>query len=229
MKRKGKEDDERTYEVKLGADAKFAILPGENPIEFEILRGQLAEELAPDGPLEEDLVLTIAKCIWRKRRYQNLLLAKTIATHFEPKQKEHHEERQALDTFYRAISYAMSFEEVQQSLDQLGACAPHFAAHLLFEYPRGNFRESEEWVRAMQELNERLMLSITLREVAVTPAAITDDVFARELEFEARSDRTIEQTLDRLEKVKAAKRRVSFREAQRFDRSHRSRLVRFEK
>jgi hypothetical protein len=60
-------------------------------------------------------------------------------------------------------------------------------------------------------------------------AILTDDVFARELEFEERIDRTIEQTLDRLEKVKAAKRRVSFLESQRFDRSHPSRLVRFVK
>ena len=66
-------------------------------------------------------------------------------------------------------------------------------------------------------------------DIKQSSAILTDDMFARELEFEARIDKTIEQTLDCLEKAKAAKRRVSFREAQRFSRSHPGRLVRFAK
>ena len=69
---------------KAGMKAKradeFAILPGEDAREFENLFGQLA----PDGPVEEDLVLTLAKCIWRKRRYQRFLAAKVTAAKFDP-------------------------------------------------------------------------------------------------------------------------------------------------
>ena len=73
---------------KAGMKAKradeFAILPGEDAREFENLFGQLASEYAPDGPVEEDLVLTLAKCIWRKRRYQRFLAAKVTAAKFDP-------------------------------------------------------------------------------------------------------------------------------------------------
>ena len=56
-------------------------------------------------------------------------------------------------------------------------------------------------------------------------AVLTDDALARELEFEDRIDRKLEQTLDRLAKVKAAKQGGSFREAQRRSRSHPRRII----
>ena len=59
--------------VKHGAFAKTAILPGEDPREFEELHSALIEEWAPVGPTEEDAVLSIAKGVWRKRRLQKFL------------------------------------------------------------------------------------------------------------------------------------------------------------
>jgi hypothetical protein len=217
-------NDERAYEVKFGADADFTILPSECTLEFEVLRGELAEEHAPDGPLEEDLVLTIAKCIWRKRRrYQSFLSAQVKAVH-DSNYLEHHKEWQALKTFYQAIEGVKGFEEIQQSLDQLPW---HFAGFLNFDCPKTNFREPVEWANAMRKVvREGLMPWVRLGAVGIASTAHKDEVFARELEFEERIDRIIERTLDRLEKVKAAKRQVSFREAQRFGRSHSGRLVR---
>jgi hypothetical protein len=61
------------HAVKHGAFAKTAILPGEDPIEFEELHSALIEEWAPVGPTEEDAVLSIAKGVWRKRRLQKFL------------------------------------------------------------------------------------------------------------------------------------------------------------
>jgi hypothetical protein len=90
-------------------------------------------------------------------------------------------------------------------------------------------------IKALQEEVQKVLIPAATRfgrppdEVLIkqTSAVLTDDAFARELEFEERIDRKLEQTLDRLEKVKAAKRRVSFREVQRFDRSHPDRIVGF--
>jgi hypothetical protein len=223
-KEESKKDEERPYKVKSGAAAEFVILPGENPIEFELLRVDLAEEYAPEGPVEEDLVLTIAKCIWRKRRYQRFLFRRAYAAHFDPKHVEHHCERQALDTFYRAIDGATVSEEIQQALDKLPRL---YADYLNLECPRDNFRKPVEWVEAMQEVvREALLPGVRLFALGISSSVITDDVFARELEFEERIDRTLEKTLDRLEKVKATKGRVSFREAQRLSRSNPGRLVR---
>ena len=217
-------EDPRAYEVKFGAETEFAILPGENPLEFEMLRGRLAEELSPDGPLEEDQVLTVAKCIWRKQRYQRFLAARVMAAKFDPGH-EAYDEAMALNGFYHAIDGSTHFGEVRQSLDQLGG---HFADHLNAKCPRPEFRTLEDWVKAMQEEVLKVLLPAAARfgrppdEVLVkhSSAVLTDDVLAGELESEERNDRMIEQSLTRLEKIKKSKQQTSFREAQRFGRTH---------
>jgi len=209
-------EDPRAYEVKFGAETEFAILPGENPLEFEMLRGRLAEELSPDGPLEEDQVLTVAKCIWRKQRYQRFLAARVMAAKFDPGH-EAYDEAMALNGFYHAIDGATHFGEVRQSLDQLGG---HFADHLNAKCPRREFRTAEDWFKAMQkEFQKRLPPAAT--RFADPPTILTDDVLARELEFEEWIDKIIAQALTRLEKIKKSKQQTSFREAQRLRRARR--------
>ena len=218
-------EDPRAYEVKFGAETEFAILPGENPLEFEMLRGRLAEELSPDGPLEEDQVLTVAKCIWRKQRYQRFLAARVMAAKFDPGH-EAYDEAMALNGFYHAINGATHFGEVRQSLDQLGG---HFADHLDAKCPREKFQTLEDWVKAMQEEVQKVLLPAATRfgdppdEVLIqqSSAILTDDVFARELGFEERIDRKLEQARAELEKIKKSKQQTSFREAQRLRRARR--------
>jgi hypothetical protein len=53
--------------LKHGAYSTMGLLPGESPAEFEKLRKSLFDELAPQGPLEEDTVSTIARLLWRKQ------------------------------------------------------------------------------------------------------------------------------------------------------------------
>src|SRR5262249_43397455 len=71
------------HAVKHGAFAKTAILPGEDPREFEELHSALIEEWAPVGPTEEDAVLSIAKGVWRNRRLQKFLQAKMEMCRFD--------------------------------------------------------------------------------------------------------------------------------------------------
>lgn len=52
---------------KHGGYSALGLLPGESPAEFEQLHKDLAEELAPRGPLEEDIVSTLARLLWRKQ------------------------------------------------------------------------------------------------------------------------------------------------------------------
>jgi hypothetical protein len=59
--------------LKHGAYSSTAILPGENPAEFEELYQALIAELAPTGALEEDIVANIARLVWRKRNLATLL------------------------------------------------------------------------------------------------------------------------------------------------------------
>jgi hypothetical protein len=49
----------------------FMVLPHENGDEFDLLHQRLIEEWKPVGALEEDTVLTLANCIWLKRRVEH--------------------------------------------------------------------------------------------------------------------------------------------------------------
>jgi hypothetical protein len=219
----------RADKVKYRPDTEFAILPGEDPREFESLFGQLASEHAPDGPVERDLVLTLAKCIWRKRRYQRFLEAKVTAAKFDPSH-EGYDGALALTGFHGLIDGAQVVEEIRLCLASLGG---PFAAHLKENCPEEKFGTVEEWVKAMQAEVRTVLLPASTRfgqppdEVLIkhASAVLTDDAFARELEFEDRIDRKLEQTLDRLAKVKAARQGGSFREAQRCSRSRPRRII----
>jgi hypothetical protein len=63
--------------LKHGAYSGMTVLPGEDPAGFRKLQEDLFAEFAPDGPLEEDIVETIARLTWRK---QNLLTYGMAAT-----------------------------------------------------------------------------------------------------------------------------------------------------
>jgi hypothetical protein len=218
-------EDRRADAAEFVTKTEFVILPGEDPLEFEILHARVAEELLPDGPVEEDLVLTITKCLWRKLRYQRFLAARVVAAKFEPSHMAY-DEAMALNAFFHAIDGATHFGEVWQSLNRLGG---HFADHLDANCPRRKFGTPEDWVKAMQEEVQKVLLPAATRfadppdEVLIeqSSAILTDDVFARELEFEELNNRMLEQALTRLQKIKKSKQQTSFREAQRLRRARR--------
>jgi hypothetical protein len=53
--------------LKHGGYAATALLPGEDFAEFEELHDRLIADFVPTGPLEEDIVATIARLMWRKQ------------------------------------------------------------------------------------------------------------------------------------------------------------------
>src|SRR5438270_13176167 len=63
---------DRPAHLKHGAWAQAVVLPGEDPHEFDHLQRGLIREWRPCGPAEQDAVLTLAKCMWRKRRVERL-------------------------------------------------------------------------------------------------------------------------------------------------------------
>ncbi len=213
----------RAFGEKFGWEAEFAIFPGENPFEFDTLNRQLAEELTPDGPIQEDLVFTIAKGFWRKRRHQRFSAARALSARLDPSHAAY-DERLALDGFCRVIAGLTQDFAVRQALRTLGG---YFAEYLNTIRPRKNFRNTRAWIAALQKEVEQVLMPWVAGfgtkgsdlEMWATSAILTDDLFARELEFEERIDSAIAQALDRLAKEKAAKPQRSFRDRQRFDRS----------
>jgi hypothetical protein len=61
--------------LKHGVCAGMALLPGEDPEEFEKLHKRLREEFAPVGPLEEEIVANMAHLIWRRQNLSSYRLA----------------------------------------------------------------------------------------------------------------------------------------------------------
>jgi hypothetical protein len=113
---------------------------------------------------------------------------------------------------------AADFGGIRRLLDQLGIA--DFADHLEATCPRGEFRTAEDWFKAMQREFEKDFRPTATR-FRNPPTILTDDVFARELEFEEWIDKIIAQALTRLEKIKKSKQQTSFREAQRLRRARR--------
>ena len=54
--------------LKHGAFSATTILPGEDPTAFKELHQNIIAELAPVGALEDDIVLTITRLVWRKKK-----------------------------------------------------------------------------------------------------------------------------------------------------------------
>ena len=61
--------------VKHGAYSATTVLPGESRAEFEKLHRGLIAELVPSGVLEDDIVMTIARLVWRKQNLATLRIA----------------------------------------------------------------------------------------------------------------------------------------------------------
>src|SRR5471030_2968229 len=61
--------------LKHAGYATTGILPGENPAEFEKLHRDLIAELGPNGALEDDIVATMARLVWRKKNLETFRIA----------------------------------------------------------------------------------------------------------------------------------------------------------
>jgi hypothetical protein len=61
--------------LKHAGYATTGILPGEDPAEFEKLHRDLIAELGPSGALENDIVATMARLVWRKKNLGTFRIA----------------------------------------------------------------------------------------------------------------------------------------------------------
>jgi hypothetical protein len=67
--------------LKHGAYSATAFLPGEDPVAFRELHQKIIAELAPVGALEDDIVGTIARLLWRKENLVTLRIAELAREH----------------------------------------------------------------------------------------------------------------------------------------------------
>jgi hypothetical protein len=67
-------NDPRYNAIKHGAFAKALVILDENKEDFDELHQSCVKELKPSGRMEEEVVLAIAKYLWRKRRIERLFI-----------------------------------------------------------------------------------------------------------------------------------------------------------
>src|SRR5215813_8855466 len=67
--------------LKHGAFSATAILPGEDPAALKELHQKLIAELTPVGALEDHIVWTIARLVWRKKHLATLRIGELALEH----------------------------------------------------------------------------------------------------------------------------------------------------
>jgi hypothetical protein len=202
--------------VKHGAFAETAILPGEDPREFEELHSALIEEWGPVGPTEEDAVLSLAKGMWRKRRLQKFRHAEIEMCRSNP---EHplYNEAQGLRTLLNTIEMDLDLKESRPDLFE--GCiriailsAPSYLGTTLERFcPREKFESVSDWFAML-----RVIISGLLQELERSgedPDLLlhrsakvhTPDVVDHELAVDERIDAMIDRAVKRLVQIKATK------------------------
>jgi hypothetical protein len=53
--------------LKHGVYSTIGVLPGESPAKFKKHQKDVIDEFRPNGPVEHDIVITIARALWRKQ------------------------------------------------------------------------------------------------------------------------------------------------------------------
>jgi hypothetical protein len=205
----------RFYQVNSEDLADFV---GEHPLEFEILRTRLAEAYAPDGLDEESCIYQMAKSLFLKRDLPTRRSRMKGVT-----------EAETLDQFNDLLLANASESKLESALDSLEG---ELIAQLRRGYPRRNYDSTEAWTEALKRVifDEFMGRAIAMRYQEEqqlqepAPGRLVPEMLERELAYEKQLDESYDSALDRLLKIKAAKRKISFREIQRFDRSHPDRL-----
>jgi hypothetical protein len=155
--------------LKHGAYAATALLPGEDPAAFDKLLEGLIAELAPTGALEEDIVSTIARLVWRK---QNLATYRIAAFAHNRLNAITHEKRWQAD--HKLQSQRLEFLSVERS----------------DERAREEVRRAAD-AEAREELGDKY-------ELIEIGAIATLDYSMKELALEDRLDATIDRCMKRL-------------------------------
>jgi hypothetical protein len=202
-----KRSGNRPNALKHGAFAKTAILPGEDPCEFEELHSSLVEEWTPVGPTEEDAVLSIAQGVWRKRRVQKFLEADFTAGRFQPDHVAY-DEALALEFFSDWIEG--SPDEFDRGLVVL---SPRRAEHFRQKFPRQEYQSTSAWVHAVQTEITSVLLPLAegLRDGPMNAMLIRSaqcfsaNLFTLELATDERIDAMIDRAIKRLIQTKAMK------------------------
>ena len=64
--------------LKHGVYSTIGLLPGESPAKFKKHQKDVIDEFRPNGPVEQDIVMTIARALWRKQNLATFQTAQLV-------------------------------------------------------------------------------------------------------------------------------------------------------
>jgi hypothetical protein len=202
--------------LKHGVYSGKAVLPGEDPKEFDALLQSLFDEWQPNGPSEEETVRSLAHCFWRKNRLDIFASIQDAKASFDENWKL------MTPILDEAKKYADKPDELRKRLLEdspdlqravAGLCQV-FDSEMVFrsidilqKRDRAFKTVCDALGLQIQTLLPRLM-PIQQAELASLADIVTPESFEKELAVRERLDGMIDRCIKRLIHLKAGKRMV---------------------
>jgi hypothetical protein len=193
---------------KHGVFAATAILPGEDHGEFKKLLSDLLAEWTPNGPTEEEAVVSIARAVWRKRRLQKFLDVQVAKNQLDPSHKAFD-----ISLGLRSLVALLKFSP-ETAFDEYASrfLRPDKVSFLKSKHPRSKYKSAEDWAKALideiKAMPETQRLPGEAEDVAklfLSCEAVSHELFQQELTLDERLDVMIDRAVKRLIQVKAMK------------------------
>jgi hypothetical protein len=145
----------RANALKHGIFSDAALIPGEDPREFDELLAGSMEEWKPSGPTLRDAVVELADLKWKLRRLRKYIQTRLSAMTLNPRSSSFNE------TYGNVMFIHYLRSEPETCFDE--HAKKYLRAkridHLKQKFPRSNYQATAEWVNAI--IGEILSPSVT--------------------------------------------------------------------
>jgi hypothetical protein len=205
MKQKSK-SAQRHNALRHGAFAKELVILAENQEDFDELHNSCIKELKPSGRMEGEVVLAIAKYMWRKRRIERLFVDEANWLQEHPDSEE-----------LRWVAWIRGMirkESPCQFVWQLIAFLPeNYREAIQKEFSCPSTEFDDEWIERVKErifdlrvlaIDALIEKRMSIDFVGKTAAKIRE-LSAKQTNLEERLDLMIDKALKRLANLKAFK------------------------
>jgi hypothetical protein len=178
------------------------ILPNEDPEEFKELHETVKREWNPDGPSENDKVLSVATNMWRKRRVRRYMQEHIDDLEWKATLRRRRLERESdrllkfLEDYEAGILGPITEEDLS---DKLGA---KWAYRIKASVPRSKFETDSAW---LDKVTGFIVMAPTEEALDVQKFFSSEALPNCELAFEERIDAKIAKDLKELGQMKTMK------------------------
>jgi hypothetical protein len=187
--------------LRHGAYAKDLLLPDECPEEFELLYRGLIEEWNPTGTLENDTVLTLAQCIWQKRRIEGFYHEEAVDSRYQKA-----DEMRWIIYLTDGLDQA---ETLEQATPYISSLPELYRTWMEEQVPRSKFDDDKSWIKCLNRRilgfamqNERFAIATRHLTGQSHRSANLRELTAEKIALDERLDARIDRAVKRLAQLK---------------------------